>query len=276
MLAHLPRISAVVLVILAFRFLPFLPGRYDRLALTLSMMAQLFALAGLVLVPIGALWLVYEIKIRGNKAYYFALSALVASSLITFTILLLAMFESISLAFGLLVLWVYFLVKTAPRLKLFKQMATRPVSSAPLYLLCVPLAVAAVQWMLIEPATEYSRNYIIQRSQPLINDLQAYHRANGRYPLSLHALVHDYEPVVIGVERFHYFPSGEAYNLYFEHLAVPIGTKEIVMYNNRDEHFFGSHDSDILLWTPEQLRARRTYYALQDTAVPHWKYFWFD
>jgi hypothetical protein len=48
------------------------------------------------------------------------------------------------------------------------------------------------------------------------------------------------------------------------------------MYNKLDQHHFTSHDSDILLWTPEQLLARRTYVSRHDTPIAHWKYFWFD
>ncbi|NOT61098.1 MAG: hypothetical protein HOP19_12840, partial [Acidobacteria bacterium] len=52
--------------------------------------------------------------------------------------------------------------------------------------------------------------------------------------------------------------------------------EDIVMYIQRDEHHFPSHANDILRWTPEPLRNRKAYYAIKDTAIPHWKYFWFD
>jgi hypothetical protein len=34
------------------------------------------------------------------------------------------------------------------------------------------------------------------------------------------------------------------------------------------EHFMASHTVDILRWTPEQLRARRGYYAVNDAPIP--------
>jgi hypothetical protein len=40
-------------------FYPFLPGTHDRLAVTLSMMAQALGLAGLPLVLVGVAWLLY-------------------------------------------------------------------------------------------------------------------------------------------------------------------------------------------------------------------------
>src|SRR5262245_58479051 len=59
---------AALLLIVGCMFYPFLPGNYDGLAVTLSVMAQLFGMAGLLLVPLGAVWLVYELKMRSESA----------------------------------------------------------------------------------------------------------------------------------------------------------------------------------------------------------------
>lgn len=67
MIKHIVAIPAAAALIIAFMFYPFLPGRYDGLAVTLSAMAQVFAVAGLLLVPLGALWLAREI--RHGKAF---------------------------------------------------------------------------------------------------------------------------------------------------------------------------------------------------------------
>jgi len=53
------------------------------------------------------------------------------------------------------------------------------------------------------------------------------------------------------------------------------GTREIVMYNKRDEHFAISHDSDILRLATA-VRSIGGYYAVNNAATPHWKYFLFD
>jgi hypothetical protein len=42
MALHLVRMSIIILLILAGMFLPFLPGEYDGLAVTLSAMAQVY------------------------------------------------------------------------------------------------------------------------------------------------------------------------------------------------------------------------------------------
>ena len=62
----------------------------------------------------------------------------------------------------------------------------------------------------------------------------------------------------------------------FEPFTFRFGTREIVMFNPRDEHEMTSHDSDLLRRSPEQLQFRRGYYAVHDAPQPHWKYFWFD
>jgi hypothetical protein len=36
------------------------------------------------------------------------------------------------------------------------------------------------------------------------------------------------------------------------------------------------HASDILHWAPDVLHERQGWYAVHDTAYPHWKYLWFD
>src|SRR5690606_10612654 len=63
---------------------PFLPGRFDALAVPASTLVQIFSAAGtLLLAPFGIAWLVYELR-GGQKrrSGAFALAALVAASLL--------------------------------------------------------------------------------------------------------------------------------------------------------------------------------------------------
>ncbi|MGI6424710.1 MAG: hypothetical protein ACOX2A_05665 [Tepidanaerobacteraceae bacterium] len=48
------------------------------------------------------------------------------------------------------------------------------------------------------------------------------------------------------------------------------------MYNPRDEQTMISHDGWILLLSPEEIKAHQGWYAVHDSTIPHWKYFWFD
>jgi hypothetical protein len=62
LVGHLLRIAVIVVVadlIMAYRFLP---GAYDRLAVPLSLMVQVFGLVGLLLVPVGGLWLADQVR----------------------------------------------------------------------------------------------------------------------------------------------------------------------------------------------------------------------
>ncbi len=286
MIAHLVRMGALTVLIVACTFLPFFPGAYDGLAVTLSGMSQLFGVAGLLLVPIGALWLIYESRKRApknrershkDKAYYFAIASVVASSIVAAIVSLGAFVNlGLSLGLGVLAFWTYCVSRMAPKLKLLKHAEIGNFNPAPLYLLVVPTVVALCQFLLVGPATEFSRHYAINKSAELINDIEEYHKTNGRYPTSLSSVTKDYKPSVIGIEQFYYEPNGNAYNLYFEQLSNRFGTREIVMYNKLDEHFMASHDGDILSWTSEELHTRRGYYAIHDASSSHWKYFWFD
>ena len=93
-------------------------------------------------------------------------------------------------------------------------------------------------------------------SAQFINAIEAYHAVYGRYPPSLASVHHDYDPPVIGIERYHYEPSGRAYNVFFEQSTFPIGTQEFVMYNPLDEQAMIVHNLDLLESPEEQVDAR--------------------
>jgi len=83
MLTHVLRITAATAGIILCTLLPFLPGRYDSLAVPLSGMSLLFGKVGLLLVPVGALWMAsgYWSRLAGRQ-YVFAIAALIASSVV--------------------------------------------------------------------------------------------------------------------------------------------------------------------------------------------------
>ena len=60
---HLTLMAGTAALIVTCMVYPFLPGKYNGLATTLSAMAQLFGMADLMLVPVGAAWLVYELRV---------------------------------------------------------------------------------------------------------------------------------------------------------------------------------------------------------------------
>jgi hypothetical protein len=162
---------------------------------------------------------------------------------------------------------------------LLKKSGVHRFNPAPLYLTLTPIAITFFQLAAASPLTNFSRNHAIANSAELIGDIEAFHVANGRYPASLQAVWKDYYPSVVGVEKFHYVPRGEAYNLYFEQprfLFDNFGTREFVVYNSLDQHFMISHTSWILILRPDQVERTPGWYAVHDAPTPHWKYFWFD
>ena len=287
MTLHIVRMVVLVALIVLCTFYPFLPGEYDPLAMSLSAMAQTLGLAGLLGVPIGIAWLIFELHKRarqnrslGAKArYYFALASLLMASIVAVAAVFGA-FANGGLSLGVLTLAVlcYIGSRLTPKLKLLKKAEAENFNPAPLYLVFIPVIVLVVQLMLAPRATDLSRNRAIAQSAELIGDIEAYRAAYGRYPNSLLALHEDYKPFVVGIEQFHYAPNGQAYNLFFEQptFATDFGIREIVMYNRLDEHVMVSHAAWILAGAPEQLEARQGWHSSQDASSPHWKLFWFD
>ena len=279
MIRHLLGIVATIAIILLCTLLPFLPGSYDNLATALSEMAHVFGILGLLLAPVGLLWIAAERSSRVvRKRHVFPLIALIASTLVWLGLCLAAILHSgFVLAFLVVLLWVWVLRKAWAR---FRQGVETParVSALPFYLIAVPIAVALLQWALVDRAIEMSRNRAIANSAPLIAEIEGYRIRNGRYPTSLLAEWPDIRPNVIGIREYHYEPHGEAYNLVFEQFNYRFGTREFVVYNPRDEHVMTAHAIDILQMTPEQLVIERTrgHNERHDLPQPHWKYFWFD
>jgi hypothetical protein len=279
---HLLGIAASIAFIIFCTLLPFLPGRHDSLAVPLSLMAQVASTVGLVVVPLGALWIFAGRSQRlAGKGHTFALLALVATSLVWAVVCLAAAIQS-GFALGLvtLALWGYVARKAWPGLTRLTGVTPRTsaVNALPFYLVVVPVAAELLQLALLGPAVAFSRDRAIRNSAPLIAAIEQYRTTHGRYPASLLSVNPDYWPGVIGIPRYHYEPNGDAYNLFFEQFTHQLGTREFVMYNPRDEHVMTSHAMDLLELTPEQLQLERTrgHYAVHNEWHPHWKYFWFD
>ena len=277
MLKHIPGIVATIAFVVLCTLLPFLPGSYDGLAVALSEMAHMFGTVGLLLAPIGLLWLAADRSERlVQKRHLFPLLALIASTLVWAALWLAAVVQSgFVLAFAVIVLWVCVLRKAWTT---FRKPSADRTSAVPFYLVAVPVVVALLQWAFVERAIQSSRNRAILNSAPLIAAIEDYRTRNGKYPTSLLAELPDYWPHVIGIREYRYEPHGEGYNLVFEQFNYRFGTREFVVYNSRDEHVMTAHAADILELTPEQLVVDRTrgHNARHDLPQPHWKLFWFD
>lgn len=283
MTKHIVAIISICALIVICMFLPFVPGRYDMLAVTLSFMAQLLSLASLLLVPIGLIWLWYEIVKRkpgsapGRKTKPFSIVTLLTLGVVLIIVSLGAL-TNYNAAFGIFFLVFCFLWLTRMYLKLRKQTSqdTSKFNPAPTYLITIPILIAAIRFTLFTTGVEFSRNYAIKKSEPLINAIESHYAINGSYPASLQALHPDILPGIIGIEQYHYEPNGNAYNLYFKQFSDELDVDEIVMYNKLDQHAFAAHALDILEYSGQQLALRRGDRRKYNLPAPHWIYIKFD
>jgi hypothetical protein len=278
-IAHLLRIAAITAFVTLCTFLPFLPGRYDSMAILLSFVGQAFSMAALLLVPVGLGWMVVERSRHSARTRYIAaLVGLVASALVWTLVSVFAFVDSRAFALLLFSLGVALFSRLLRRLRATRESMPTEASALPAYLVVVPVAVVLLQLMLANPAAGFSRNRAIRNSAPLIADIEAHRVANGRYPPSMVSLHIDYHPEVMGIREYRYEPSGDAYNVLFEQRTFQLGMREIVMYNPLDKQAIASHALDVIQLSPQALALDRTrgHNVVYDAGHPHWKYFWFD
>lgn len=268
---HWLQLIALNLVVALCIFLPFIPGTYDELSIGLSATAQLVGYIGMLLVPIGVLWLIQEIRIAKNKnvasnnwnsGYYFAITATVAGTFIALLLSLgLLMSAGVSSAIISLALVVFTLYRLVPRIKQLKKSEVKSFNAAPLYLLSIPIIAFTIRFFFIGMLCDYSRNYVIEKGETVISAVENYYVQNGQYPESISELHHIPQPSIMGIGEFRYERNGDAYNLSFaqsQFIFEAFATEEVVMYNKNDEHNVKGH------------------YASYSADRPHWKYFWLD
>jgi hypothetical protein len=252
---------------------PFLDGDFDRLAIPISTIIQVFGLVGLSFVPIGILWMVIP-KYR----FGFAMAAIIVSFFIT---LILALFATLSVgkSFGIVILfiWIIMAILLKPQILKLRVKEGNNLDFLPLSFIGVPIITLILQLILAKPLTELSRNRAIENANRFIRDIEEFKTMRGAYPLTLQAQYKDYFPDVVGVEKYIYAPHRKGYNLYFEQprfLLDRFGTREWVVFNPLDENSVYSHTSWLL--PTEQEEAIQGWYASGNTGQKHWKYFFFD
>ena len=251
--------------------LPFLPGRYDPLAIPLSAAATALAFGGLLLVPIGVAWLAL------GRSHAMARAALaVTTFVVALAAILTAAAGSVAGAALLIIGWLVYLARGWRRIGAARAAGAGLSRAVPIALIVVPLASVAARVTLVGHAAASSRARAIANASVILADIERFHERTGAYPMSLDALASDYDPGVIGIERYGYEPSGGAFNLYFKSPSTDFATEEIVMYNPRGEQDFSSHDADLLQLPVEDIRRQRGYFASHDLAERGWKRFLFD
>lgn len=286
---HILQIVLLIAVLTLYMMYPFMAGDYDSLAIGLSTIIQIFSVFGLVLVPVGILWIIHEFSKQNkrkknllykDKTYSFTLVSTIIFSFIA-AILTLVALALVGKSLGLIVfiLSIYSVSKLIKKLRRLKNTTNETFNSFPFYLVFIPAFIVFFQIAFATPLTNSSRNHAIVNSAELIQDIEEYYAQNGYYPNSLQAVWKDYYPDVVGVEKFQYALYEDSYNVFFEQPRFffdNFGTREFVVYNKQDEHIMLSHTSWILIFTPEQIQKNQGWYTFHDVPNTHWKYFWFD
>jgi hypothetical protein len=265
------RIGSWIVLLVSAMLLPFLPGRHDPLVATLAVSATGVSFGSLLLVPVGVVWL------TAARGYGPAKAALVVATIVAAgAALVTAASGSMAAAAVILATSVAWLIDLRRRVASAQTNGATLARSVPVALIVVPLAATAARMTLVESASVWSRDRAIANSAEIIRDIERFRERTGAYPSAVNSVWPDYHPGVIGIDRYRYEPSGEAYNLYFEHPSTDFAAREIVMYNPRGEQDFSSHAFDLLQLSPEEIRQQRGYFASQKLAQAKWRRFLFD
>ena len=268
------RAAGVTVALLGLAFLPFLPGTYDPLAVTVSAAATATAFGGLILLPLGAVWVLAS----RSRQYALARLAIVVGTLVGAAVVLAtaAGDGSVSAAAVMLIAAVVCALRLWRHTRSAQAKGADLPRAVPWSLIAVPPVVVLGFLTLAQPIEAWSRSRVVRHAGSMIADIERYHVRRGEYPMALSSLHPDYPTGAMGVDRFRYERSGQAYNLYFEHPSTTFGVQEIVMYNPQGGQDISSHVIDLLELAPEDIRRQRGHFAAEDLPQPGWRRFLFD
>ena len=267
---------AIVTGVIVMTFLPFAPGGYDSLAVPLAVMAWVLGRVGLLLVPIGLLWL-WALSRDGIARPRWLIRLSTGTSvliLVVITVIAFAASGSLLLATGTAAVATLLVAGAAHRMR--RHPATRVPRMARALIAVAPIQVLAAQTMLVDAVAARARARVIGNAVPLIEEIERYRTRRGTYPESLFAIWGDYKPSIVGVERYHYERSGDGYNVIFREPSLDFGMRRFVVYNPLDRQRVTVHETDRLLLDEAGLDADNAGYTVV-RALPqaHWKLFLF-
>jgi hypothetical protein len=251
---------------------PYLPGRFDASAPALSFVIRVASYVSLLFVPVGFAWMVSRTRSR----LWQRLTVMLAGLVVFVAVVAAGSVNHLAMGVILGLASIMFLHAASRG----TRANTEPVQTArlaiPLYLAIIPVVLVVFISSVLPRAAASSRDRAIRHSATLIAAIDSYHQRRGHYPPSLQSLNRDVPTGVVGIERFHYEPNGQSYNLFFVRQHVALDAKEVVMFNPRDEHRFTSHELDLLEYDGEQLALRRGDRRRTPLGHPHWVSFLFD
>lgn len=262
----------LVAVLSATMLLPYLPGRFDASAATLSFLVRVVSYASLILTPVGLAWTVIRQRARLWHRVTLAMGGIIALAAA------IAAAAVNQLAIGVIVgvCGVAFIWRARRRIQADLVRNAEGRNPIPVIVAFVPVFLVSFQAAVLPRAAEWSRDRAIEHSANLIAEIESSRQRRGHYPVSLQSLNRDVPTGVVGIERFLYEPNGKAYNLFFIRPHIELDATEVVMFNPRGEHRFTSHESDLLQYDGEHLDLRRGDRRRTPLRQAHWVSILFD
>ncbi|SDF74401.1 hypothetical protein SAMN04487996_11279 [Dyadobacter soli] len=274
-------IGVIHLLLLAMIVSPFLPGPSNRLVVGLSALGQSATFLGLVLAPVGALWLLLDFrsgspstgKHRRVLASIAAVVVMVPALLsVVYAFLLMGMAAGIA-ASALLALCGFYVWHNVRKL----GVQSRPFGFVPVCLLTVPGLSLFAHMCVIGPVSAYSRGLAMDRSEELIGLVEQFKTEKKRYPLSLQELENSLSvklpgSPVMGISELKYHADDQGFNVSFsqwQHMAVD---EEIVLFSKANLTTQKALGFDYKL---DKHRVKGAY-ASFDADRAHWRYYWCD
>lgn len=277
------RLAIGVILLIAFVFLIiafYVPHTMPKVSFTIALLMILASLA------IGSKkveqWKANNANIPDNGALIILASSAAAVLLFISLLLTLAVFVGVGVLQGLLALIVlstamFWLIK---RIGKMATTNTARFSQFPIYLTTIPIMAFLVTTFIMRPASNFSRNYAIERSQTLITAIEDYKIKEGHYPESLDAIAVRYpgkvpEPFVMGIDKFRYNRINDQYSLSFSQWLDWGSLEEIALYDksNLRNNLTGNYafyDYQFDLWRVKGA------FAVYDTKHPDWQYYHCD
>lgn len=239
-----PSVILINLLVIVVILSPFLPGPPNQLVHGLSILGQSAGFFGLLLIPIGVIWLILEngmlkktqdINVIVRTRYCIGLVSTIVMALICLILASLCAQNPVA-GIAAVIPAGFIVYKSFTGLRKITSQSIPHFLSMPFYLLTIPVIAFITRIYLIEPVSRMSREYAMERSEILINSIEEYKNSEGRYPESLADLGgSDFDkatnPFVMGIQTFRYNHINNRYSLSFSQWLHLGSTEEIVLYD---------------------------------------------
>ena len=270
--------------------LPFLPGPSNDIVIGVSAIAQAAGFFGLLLIPIGLVWVIIDRRNQINKSGgkwgskpFFILAIL--SCIIAFPIyflLVAAIFFTYGLSAGVVTLLIgaYALHLSVKGIRKITKEQSLRLNFVPFYLITIPLLSLLMRLYVAPPISAYSRNLAIERSKVLITAIEEFKMKQGKYPESLEQLQPVYlseipSPKIMGILHFRYNRIEDRYSVSFSQWLEIGSLEEIVLYDktnlrNNLQGEYAKYNYGLDLWRVHGA------FASYETGHDHWRYYHCD